>query len=71
MTQQVNKAIKNQKLTLPVSKDGFMEICKSLNMHCSERLAYEGLIFCRGKLADNGPPEDFDFDRMIGFLHMK
>ena len=48
-----------------------MQICNALNMHCTERMAFEGLINCRGKLAEKAPPEDFDFDKMISFLHMK
>ena len=34
-------------------------------------MAFEGLIHCRGKMAESAPPDDFDFDKMIGFLHMK
>lgn len=34
-------------------------------------LAFEGLIYCRGKQVDQGPAEEFDFDKMIAFLNMK
>ena len=71
MTQQVNKVTKELKIVMPPSKDGFMRICKALNMHCTEMLAFEGLLFCRGKNMEEGPAEEFDFDRMISFLHMK
>lgn len=71
ITQQTNKAIKDLKLSLPITKDGFMRICKALNMHCTEILAIEGLLYCRGKQMEQSPPEDFDFDRMITFLTMK
>ena len=40
-------------------------------MHRTATLAIEGLIWCRGKLMDNSPPEDFDFNRMVEFLNMK
>ena len=40
-------------------------------MHCTEMLAYEGLIYCRGKQMENSAPEDFDEARMIKFLLMK
>ena len=56
---------------MPVTKEGFGRLCKALNLHCSEMLAFEGLIYCRGKQMENGPAEDFDFDRLVGFLHMK
>ena len=71
MTQQVNKVVKDNKLIMPPSKDSFMRICKGLNMHCTEILAFEGLLYCRGKQMEEGSAEDFDFDRMITFLNMK
>lgn len=71
ISQEVQRIIKEQKLLMPVTKESFMKICKGLNMHCTEVLAYEGLIYCRGKQMENSPPEDFDFDRMIQFLNMK
>ena len=49
LTQQVNKAVKDLKLTMPPNKETFMRICKAVNMHCTEMLAFEGLIYCRGK----------------------
>ena len=71
ISQEVHRIIKEQKLVMPVTKESFMTICKGLDMHCTEVLAYEGLIFCRGKQMENSPPEDFDFDRMVQFLTMK
>ena len=71
MTQQVNKALKDNKMTLPLTKDEFIKLCKALNMHCTERLAFEGLIYCMGKNIESTDPEDFDFERLIAFLHMK
>lgn len=71
LAQEVNKIIKNQKLEMPVTKETFMKICKGLNMHCTEILAYEGLIYCRGKNMENSAPEEFDFERMVQFLNMK
>ena len=71
MTNQVNKILKDLKLTLPITKDSFMKVCKALNMHCTERMAFEGLIYCRGKDMENAPPDDFDFNRMIHFMFIK
>lgn len=71
MDHNVNKLIKDMKIQLPITKEDFMRLCKALNMHCTEVLAFEGLIYCRGKQMENGRPEDFDLDRMINFLHMK
>lgn len=71
LTSQINKAIKDNKMVMPITKDSLMKICKAINLHCTETMAFEGLIYCRGKQADNGPPEDFDFDRMVAFLNMK
>ena len=58
-------------MTLPPSKETFQRICKAVNIHCTEMLAFEGLIYCRGKQVDQGPAEEFDFDKMIAFLNMK
>ena len=71
MFNQVNKIVKEQKIALPITKEGFMKVCKALDMHCSEMLAFEGLLYCRGKQMENSKPEDFDFDRMCIFLNMK
>ena len=71
MAIQVNKIIKEHKLALPITKEGFMRVCKSLDMHCSEMLAIEGLLYCRGKQMENSKPEEFDIDRMYSFLNMK
>ena len=71
MSQQVNKAVKENKIALPITKEGFMRLCKALNMHCTEMMAFEGLIYCRGKQMEAGNPDDFDFDRMVAFLNIK
>ena len=71
MAKLVDKIVTENKMTLPPSKDNFMRICKSLNMHCTEMLAYEGLRYCRGQDMEEGAEEDFDFDRMIAFLNLK
>ena len=49
LAQQVNKIVKEQKIPLPITKEGFMRLCKALDMHCTEVLAFEGLLYCRGK----------------------
>ena len=71
MAKLVNKVAKDNKIIMPPSKDNFMRICKGLNMHCTEMLAFEGLLYCRGKNMEEGSAEEFDFDRMIAFLNMK
>ena len=67
----VNKALKDHKIVTPLTKDGFVKLCNALNMHCSQVLAYEGLLFCRGPQGEQAPPEDFDMDRLIRFLREK
>ena len=49
MLIQVNKIIKEHKIALPITKEGFKRVCKALDLHCSEMLALEGLLYCRGK----------------------
>ena len=71
LTQQVNKVVKELKITMPPSKDSFMKISKGINVHCTEMMAFEGLIYCRGKQMEEAPVEDFDFDKMIVFFNMK
>ena len=71
MTNQVNKVIRDNKIVLPIDKAGFQSICKAINMHCTERLAFEGMIFCRGLKMENGDPDDFNFDKLVYFLNMK
>ena len=58
-------------MAMPITKEGFTRLCKALNMHCTEMLAFEGLIYCRGKQMENAPHEEFDFDRLVNFLYMK
>lgn len=71
MDARITKAAKAHKIAMPITKDGFMVLCKALNMHCTEVLAYEGLIYCRGKQIDTGPAEDFNYDRLVFFLNSK
>ena len=71
MTNQVNKVIKDNKLVLPIDKAGFQRLCKGLNMHITERQAFEGLLYCRGKQMENGDPDEFDFDKLVYFLNLK
>ena len=71
MTQNVNKAVKDHKISLPPTKDGIMKLFKALNMHCTEVMAYEALIYCRGKNMEQAPADDFNFDRMIAFMTVK
>ena len=71
LSDEVNRIIRDQKLVMPITKEGFMKICNGLDMHCSEVLAYEGLLYCRGKQMENSPPEEFDFEKLVQFLRMK
>ena len=71
MSIEVNKILKEHKIALPITKEGFMRLCKGLDLHCGERLAFEGLIYCRGMQMENSPVDDFDFDKMVLFLSMK
>ncbi len=71
MTQSVSKILKDRKIPLPITKEGFMKLCNALNMHCTEVLAFEGMIYCRGQKMEEGPAEEFDFDRMVNFLIIK
>lgn len=71
MTLQVNKALKDEKIAMPVNKEGIIKLCQALNMHCSQILAFEGLLYCRGAQGENSPPEDFDMDRLVYFLKYK
>ena len=48
-----------------------MRLCKALDLHCGEMLAFEGLIYCRGMQMENSGADDFDFDRMVAFLNIK
>ena len=49
MAQLINKACKENKIQLPIMIEGFKRLCKALDLHCTETLAFEGLIYCRGK----------------------
>ena len=48
LNQRVNKIIKDNKIAMPITRKGFKQLAKALNMHCTEMLSYEAILHCRG-----------------------
>lgn len=71
LAQQVNKVVKEKKIQMPITQDGFKVLCEGLGLQCTTQNAIEAILFCRGKNMDSSAPEEFDFAKMIGFLHQK
>ena len=46
-------------------------IMTNLNLHCTETMAFEAIIACRGKLMDDSPPDDFNMDKLVTYLYYK
>ena len=56
---------------MPITRQGVKQLCKALNLHCTETTAFEAIIACRGKYMDDGAPEDFNLDKLVSYLHYK
>ena len=69
--QKINKVVKEQKIPMPLTRQGIKILCKALNLHCTETTSYEAIIACRGKFMDSSPPEDFNLDKLVSYLHYK
>lgn len=69
--ERVEKAIRERKIPIPITRNGFKELCKALNIHCTELLSFEAVVHCRGEQMENGDPNDFDFERLINFVDYK
>ena len=67
----MNKVIKDNKIAMPITRAGIKQMCKALNLHCTETTAFEAIIACRGKHMDDSPPEEFNFDRLVQYLQFK
>ena len=56
---------------MPITRAGIKQLCKALNLHCTETTAFEAIISCRGKLMDDAPPEEFNLDKLVSYLFYK
>ena len=54
-----------------MTRVGFKQLCKVINMHCTEITSFEAIIHCRGPKMDDSPPEAFDMDKLIDFIDYK
>ena len=71
LRNRMNKVIKDNKIAMPITRAGIKQMCKALNLHCTETTAFEAIIACRGKYMDDSPPEEFNFDRLVQYLQFK
>ena len=71
LRNRMNKVIKDNKIAMPITRAGIKQMCKALNLHCTETTAFEAIIACRGKHMDDSPPEEFNFDRLVQYLQFK
>lgn len=62
---RMNKVIKDNKIAMPITRAGIKQLCKAMNLHCTETTAFEAIIACRGKHMDEAPPEEFNFERLV------
>ena len=67
----MNKTIKENKIPMPITRSGFKQLCKLLNIHCTEILSFEAVIYCRGPKMDDSPPETFNMEKLIEFIDYK
>ena len=56
---------------MPITRAGIKQLCRALNMHCTETTAFEAIIACRGKLMDDAPHEEFNMEKLVSYLHYK
>ena len=61
--------IKDNKIAVPVTRAGIKQICKLLNIHCTETMSFEALIACRGKELENS--QFFSLEKLSHFLNVK
>ena len=71
LRHQINKLIKEHKIPIPITRKGFKQLCKLLNLHCTEITSFEALIHCRGPQMENSDPEQFDMEKLIDFVDYK
>ena len=54
-------------IPVPITRQGFVQICAALQRKCSKRHAIECMLVCRGELMDNSA--NFDYDKMLTYLY--
>lgn len=59
------------KIAFPLTRAGIKQVCKAMNLHCTEQTSFEAIIACRGKFMDDAPPDDFNMDKLVSYLHYK
>lgn len=65
--QDVMAAIFLDHVEVPITRQGFAQICTALQRKCSARHTIECMLFCRGQKMDASA--SFDYDRMLTYLH--
>ena len=71
LRSRINKIVKENKIPIPMTRAGFKQLSKALNIHCSEITSFEAIIHCRGPKMDDSPPESFDMDKLVEFIDYK
>ena len=69
--EQVENIMKANKISHPVNRQSIMEICKHMNLRITQMQAIEAMLHCRGKLMEMATEEDYNFEKLIHFLHAK
>ena len=62
---RMNKVIKDNKIAMPITRAGIKQLCKAMNLHCTETISFEAIIACRGKHMEEAPAEEFNFERLV------
>ena len=71
MKKSVTKAIKDAKIATPITRAGFKQLCKHMNIHCTEIMSFEAIVTCRGNEMEAADPEEFDLDKLVAFIDYK
>jgi hypothetical protein len=65
----VLKACKVNGIKFPITRQGYIDICKALNFHATTHQAIEAILESRGRLMEEAPPDNFDFNKMLEFMN--
>ena len=58
---------------MPITREGMLILCKSMNLICTPTRAIDAVIYCRGEKMENGPESEFSMKKLVQWflLNMK
>ena len=57
-------------IQIPITRDGMVTLCNSMNLKIKPTKAIDAVIYCRGPKMEQSPEEDFNIEKLVHWFQM-